>query len=199
MTQKQAKEQSRLQAIERLSKVDISARCAALSLPEPDGGGVLIRCFGSNLRFNIDDCSLVDQESNEPARIADHILVLHYLLCDQPLGENGKLVSFRDFPGGEFYYGPFRSRSLKPLIGRIGNDLDLLAKNLTRFDTESVGMGDLGARVHILGGLYATLIYHKGDEEFSPDANLLFDEVIKQVYPAEDISVIAGRICIGLL
>ncbi|MHB9138667.1 MAG: DUF3786 domain-containing protein, partial [Victivallaceae bacterium] len=43
------------------------------------------------------------------------------------------------------------------------------------------------------------LIYRAGDDEFPPEAEVLFDAAVKRVYVAEDAAVMAGRICIGLL
>jgi hypothetical protein len=85
------------------------------------------------------------------------------------------------------------------LVQRIGNDLQLLKKNLGRFDWEPLAIGDFAARVHVIGRLYLTLIYRLGDEEFPAEADVLFDPDVQRVYNAEDASVLAGRICLGLL
>ncbi len=85
------------------------------------------------------------------------------------------------------------------MVERIGNDLELLKKNLDRFDWEPVSLDDLGARIHAIGKVYVTLIYHLGDEEFPSSADLLFDASIKRVYPTEDAAVLASRICLSLL
>ena len=43
------------------------------------------------------------------------------------------------------------------------------------------------------------LVYHRGDEEMPPAADLLFDAATKRPYDAEVAAAIASRICLGLL
>jgi len=186
-------------AIAELENVDLTARCSSLGLPVPENGSVGLRVFGTDMILQQSDFQLIKAETGEPAKSSDCILVLHYLLCDSPISLTDKLISFRGFPEGQFYWQPFLSRTIKPLIGRIGNDLELLRKNLQRFDWEEVDMGDFGARIHAIGKLYVTLVYHRGDDEFPPTADVLFDACIKQIFVAEDVAVLASRICIGLL
>ena len=185
-------------AVEKLSGVDLTVRCRNLGLPEPVNGEVKFRAFGSDFILRIDSLELLKAKDRSPAKDADRIIVLHYLLCDLPVAETGELIKFRDFPGGQFYLEPFMSRSLKPLVKRFGNDLESLKKNLDRFDWEPYPMGDLGAKIHTLGNLYVYLIYRKSDEEFPAEAEMLFDIAFKRVFPAEDAAVIASRICFGL-
>jgi hypothetical protein len=186
-------------AIAELEDVNLIVRCPSLGLPVPENGIVRLRVFGTDMILQQSDLQLIKAETEEPAKLSDRILVLHYLLCKSPIVLTDELISFRGFPEGQFYWQPFLSRTVKPLIGRIGNDPDLLRKNLQRFDWEEVDMGNFGARIHAFGKLYVTLVYHLGDDEFPPTADMLFDACIKQVFVAEDVAVLASRICIGLL
>jgi hypothetical protein len=186
-------------AIEELENVDLTARCPSLGLSVPDNGTLRLRVFGMNCILQQSDFQLINADTGDPAKLSDRILVLHYLLCDVPISPTNEPISFRALPGGQFYWQPFLSRTVKPLIARIGNDLELLRKNLQRFDWEEVTMGVFGARIHAIGKFYVTLVYHLGDDEFPPTADTLFDACIKQVFVAEDVAVLASRICLGLL
>ncbi len=199
MSKQIAREEAIRLAINSLNKIDISARCVSLGLPVPENGSMPLRVFGKNLVLRLSDSQLLSADTGDPAKINDRILVLHYLLCEPPLVVTGDLISFRGFSEGQFYWQPFLSRTVNPLIQRIGNDLDLLKTQLQRFDWEPIEMGDFGAQIHALGKLYLTLAYHRGDDEFPPTADLLFDACIKKVFVAEDAAVLASRICIGLL
>jgi hypothetical protein len=186
-------------AVAELRNIDLTARCPFLGLSVSENGTVRLRVFGTDLLLRQTDFDLLKADTGEPAKPGDRILVLHYLLCETPLSLTDELISFRALPGGQFYWQPFLARTVKPLISRIGNDLDRLRTNLQRFDWEEVPMGDLGARIHAIGKLYVTLAYYRGDEEFPPTADVLFDACIKQVFAAEDVAVLASRICLGLL
>ena len=111
------------------------------------------------------------------------------------------LITYRDFTGGQFYWQPFLSRTAKPLVAKIGNDLEKLKKNLARFDWTPVPVppGDFAVRVHAVGNLHVTLVYTLGDEEFPASCEVLFDAATRRVYGAEDAAAMASRICIGLM
>jgi hypothetical protein len=186
-------------AVEKLREVDLETRCSRLGLPEPQNDVLRLRAFGMDMVLRLSDFGLILAESNKSAKISDRILVLHYLLCDLPIRQTGELISFRQMGSGQFYWPAFLSRSVVPLVERIGNDLELLKKNLGRFDWEPVSLGDLGAHIHTIGKVYVTLVYHLEDEEFPSSADLLFDSSIKRVYPTEDAAVLASRICLGII
>jgi hypothetical protein len=199
MSFQEAKKEAIRQAVAELEHVDLAARCACLGLSAPDRGNVYLRAFGMDLILQQADFQLIKADTGSPAKLNDHILVLHYLLCDSPILATDELISFRGLPGGQFYWQPFLLCIVRPLVGRIGNALDLLCKNLQRFDWEPVVMDDFGARIHVIGKLYVTLVYHCGDNGFPATADLLFNACIKRVFAAKDAAVLASRICFGLL
>lgn len=186
-------------AVEKLRDIDLPGRCAGLGLPKPHEDRLEFRAFGTGMVLRLPDFELFQAGTDTPAKVSDRVLVLHYLLCDLPIPATDELISFRQMESGMFYWEAFLSRSVRPLAERIGNNLELLEKNLNRFDWQPVSLGDLGARIHAIGKVYVTLIYRLGDEEFPASADILFDAGIKRVYVTEDAAVLAGRICMGLL
>jgi hypothetical protein len=197
-----SKQQAYLQAIgqakEKLAAVDLPARCANLGLPISQEGIVCFRAFGADLSLD-GNFDLVETAPGKSVKPGDHILVLHYLLCDAHLEPAGRLITFRDLPGGQFYWQPFLSRSINPLLARIGNNIELLREHIDRFDWKPAEGGNFAAVIQGIGKIDVTLVYHIGDEEFGSAANVLFDACIKQVYVAEDAAWLASRICFGLL
>jgi len=186
-------------AIENLSTVDLASRCPRLGLPTPENGQLNLRIFGADARLDLEDWAFTLKPTGEAARPHDLVLLLHYLSCDLPVEPTGELISFRSFPSGQFYFDVFQARSAAPLVARIGNDLDTLRTHLDRFDHELTEHGNLGARIHTMGNLHLTLVYHLGDEEFPAAADILFDTCFRRALGAEDAAVMASRICIGLL
>jgi hypothetical protein len=190
-------------SIEKLRNIDLNTRCLTIGIPAPRNGVLLFRAFGRDMTLRLEDFQLFPVNSEKPVKVSDRILVLHYLECSFPIHQTNRLITFRQMDSGIFYWEAFLSRSVRPLVERIGNDLETLRKNLDRFDWEHVsmekGMGDLVARIHAIGNIYVTLVYHSGDEEFPPEAELFFDSSIKQVFPTEDVAVLAGRICLNLV
>jgi len=199
MSKQDAQQQAVQLARAKLAKVDFKTRCDMLELGAVRDNQLQLRVFGNDMLLGGSDLELQIVSSGAPAKLGDQILLLHYLLSEVPMERTGDLITFRQLPGGQFYWEPFLSRSVRPLVKRIGNDLNLLRKNLDRFDWQLAPLGDLAARVHTLGKLEVTLVYRQGDEEFSPTAEVLFDSCVKRIYGAEDVAFMASRICLGLI
>ena len=198
MSLKEAKQKAIDNAINRLKAADFQKQCNIAGLPQPENGAICFRAFGADMVLRCDDFSLAtsDGVSVGPER---QVLVLHYLLNEQPFSEGGELIAFRHFPGGQFYESPFQARTVVPLVKAIGNDLGKLKNALARFDTTPVDTGDIGARIHVMGKIYLTLIYRAGDEEFGPSANILFDACAAKVFAAEDAVAMASMACFRLI
>ena len=137
--------------------------------------------------------------TGQPARPADRLLALHYLRCPRPIEPAGELISFRDLPGGQFYWASFQDRSTAPLVKRFGNDLDALRTSLARFQWSPAQLGDLAAVIQAVGRISLTLVYRRGDAEFGPSAEVFFDPCVRHAFSTEDAAVLASRVCIGLL
>ena len=157
-----------------------------------------LRILGRD-RILTPEYELLEREGGRPAKPAERILLLHYLACERPVVETGSLLPFRDFSGGMFYEDAFQARSVKPLVGAIGNDLARLERNLGRFDWERQALGDVSARIHAFGNIRMTLVYQVGDDEFGPSADVFFDACARHAIGTEDAAVLASRICLGLL
>ncbi len=187
-------------ALEKLRGVDIRARCSILGLPGPgQDGTIAIRVFGRDMELALPEYRAVDAATGEIIDAATRILVLHYLCAEFSPAPTGEILSFRSFPSGMFYWGPFRERSAALLERAFHNDIELLKNRLARFDWEPYPVGDFGASVHALGTLRLYLVYRLGDREFPPSAEILFDSSIRRVYSAEDAAVLAQKLSLGLV
>ena len=199
MSREQALAQAAGQAVTALRGVDLRARLERLGMPAPEGRPLPLRLFGQDALLDLDDLQVRSAVAGTPVRPTDRVLLLHYLRHEGAVVPTDRLVSFREFPGGAFYVGPFRARTVDPLVVHFGNDVAALRGRLSRFDTAPVALGDLGARIHAFGALHVTLIYRCGDDELAPSAEVLFDAAALPVFGAEDAAVLASRICLGLL
>ena len=186
-------------AVKLLHSIDIQECCRQLELTFLSDGKISIHVLENELLISTSDYSAIIASTGKPAHPIDRILALHYLLCDFAVKETGELISFRDLPGGQFYLEPFRSRTVVPLEKNIGNNIEILKERLARYEWEQVKYGDLGARIHAIGEIYITLVYRTGDDEFPPSAEILFDSIIGRVFSTDDVSALAGRMCMGLL
>lgn len=183
----------------RLLDIDIHERLKLLGFKGFQNKVMQFKLFDNLVIFYEEGLHLLKVGSNEKPGMEDTILFFHYLLFDALVNQSDRYITFRELPGGRFYLDPFMARSVVPLVNRIGNDLELLKKNLAKFDWEPQISGDFGAKIHAIGNINILLFYQLGDDEFPPSANILFPELIKNIYSTEDVAVMASRICLGLL
>jgi len=202
--QQQAGREAIRLAIGKLVAIDDwQARCARLGLPGPDPatGAIRVDVLGGVLEIRTTDFSAVIPGNPKPPKPADHLLALHYLLGEFPMAPTGEWITFREFPGGQFYWESFLSRSVKPLVGRVGNNTDLLRDHLGRFSAAVSHLPDGGiqAVIRALGVIEVRLAYRPGDDEFPPSADVLYDSCARRLLCAEDAALLVGRLCLGLL
>jgi hypothetical protein len=62
-----------------------------------------------------------------------------------------------------------------------------------------VEIGDFGMDFPVFPRIRIQLVLWSGDEEFPPDATILFDESVQRILPAEDIAVMSGSLVYRLI
>jgi len=128
----------------------------------------------------------------------DHltILLLHYLIGVHrgPVVPSGEWISFKDIDGGAIYYPAFREASIEPIIGKYGSKPSALIDLLGRFNGKKIEAGDAGIELAVFKDLPVRIVLWKGDEEFSPEATILFDKSITKIFSTEDITVLSRLI-----
>jgi len=205
---REARDEAIRRARERLAPLaasgeeEVARRCALLGLPAPARGVIEFRLFGKDARLDAASLELSMTDGGAPTQ-ADRILFYHYFACEEALRPGGDPISFRDFPGGAFYWEPYRSRTGLPLARRYGADLARgaaeLRSALGRFDWSELALGDFGARVHGFGCLYLILAAYAPEEGMDAEFNVLFESAARRVFGAEDAAAFASAICLSLL
>ncbi len=155
--------------------------------------GLLVPYFGQGRRVLWPGITVIPAEGEAQIPLTEQILILHYVrgATGEPL--NGHAIDFREVPdGGGFYWSAFVSRAKKPLLETFGNDLDLYLKVAQMLGGEPQNLGDAAARFPAFPLVPVTHVLWRGDEEFPPEANILFDATISQHLSTEDIAALAG-------
>ena len=150
--------------------------------------------------YDIDlDAKLVMSAScNVPAKDYVTILLLHYLAQKLALGKlpepSGEWIDFNQLEGGEGYYPTFRKRTIEHVISKYGSDPDRLLGVLERMPAKKAELGDVSITIYPFKEVAILIKMSKADEEFGPDANILFDRNISRIFCTEDIVVITEMI-----
>jgi len=137
---------------------------------------------------------------NVPAKDFTAILILHYLI--QKLNGlpdlTGEWLGFKELSGIEGYASAFKKRAIEPIIRKYGKNPEALLEVLDRLPAKRVDQGDIGIVLEAFQGVVAMVVLWRPDEEFGPEANILFDKSITKIFCTEDIVVLAGLLAASL-
>jgi hypothetical protein len=130
-----------------------------------------------------------------PLSPREEILILHYLERASGIPPTGKWVSFAEIPGGTFYHPVFLQRCKAPLVKYFGEDPQrLLALASREAGGEPWDMGDTGVQIQAFPRVALGMVLWKGDAEFPPEGNVLFDSSVTGYLPVEDIVILAETV-----
>ena len=160
---------------------EMADRCA---LPF-DGKRFTIHLLGDTFTLSHPDYDIQgDREPTNPERI----LFLRYLLDGKFTPPTGVFRTYREFPWGEVYLQQFTGRCIKRFAFSYNGRTELLGRIMERLPAHPVKMGDIGYELELMDGLSMQLILWQGDDEFPPNAQLLFSENFRDAFTAEDMA-----------
>lgn len=146
------------------------------------------------------DKLIFSNSCNVPPKDYVSILLLHYLVGSLrgDFSRKEEWISFKEVKGGEIYYPAFHEGAIKPLLAKFGNNPKALLNVLERFKGKVINEGDAAIEIDAFQDIAIRIIIWKGDEEFDPEANLLFDRCIQNIFSMEDIAVLSRFIAHNL-
>lgn len=130
-------------------------------------------------------------EGGEALPPREQVLLLHYLCRATGTAPAGEWISFAQVPGGAIYVGPFRQRCVVPLVRRFGGAPHVLARAAAVLGGQPLALGDVAFALPALPRVPLAVVFWRGDEEFPPNASLLFDRAVPNYLSAEDAVVLA--------
>ena len=155
---------------------------------------ISVKFLGDEYSVDIGLKKVMSLSCNVPAKDFTAILILHYLVSSiKGLPQlSGEWVSFKELSGIEGYYPAFRLRAIEPIIRKYGQNPEAILAVQERLPAKKVNQGDVGLVVEVFAGVAVIITLWKGDSEFGPEANMLFDKNISRIFCTEDIVVLAG-------
>ncbi len=130
--------------------------------------------------------------------IQEQVLILHYL-CGESSAVTDEVIAYREIEGASFYFSSFVKRAIDPLKKVFGRNAQALAGPAARLGGVPIKIGDAGFEFQVLPHAPIQLILWEGDEEFEPEANILFRENIADFFSPEDVAWYAGMLVYRLI
>ncbi|MDH7576367.1 MAG: DUF3786 domain-containing protein [Bacillota bacterium] len=126
--------------------------------------------------------------------VVNRILTLHYLNSAKGVPIKHKWISFKELPSGQIYIDPFYNRAVRPLIKLFGQEPEALLKAGLALGGKRENLGDSSVTISVFPMVPITYVIWRGDEEFPPSGNILFDASAPNYLPLEDYAIIAGMV-----
>ena len=124
--------------------------------------------------------------------------LLRYLLESRNVAWQGSWKTFREMPWGEMYIKPYTGRVLTRAAFTFGTRLKAFQAAAEKMGAIAISHGDAGYLFELIGGYRMQLIAWEGDEEFPPNAQVLYSDNFAEGFAAED-RVVAGDILISTI
>lgn len=164
---------------------EMAARC---NLPW-DGRVFTIRLLGQQYLVTHPDLT-----SDVFAANPERILFLRYLLDGRAAAPSGKFLAYQEFPWGEVYLQQFTGRCIKRYAFSYGAKPELLKRIMEKLPAKQVSRSDCGWQVELMPGLEIQFLLWLGDDEFPPNAQILFSDNFQYAFTAEDLANIGDII-----
>jgi hypothetical protein len=158
------------------------------------GKTIEVKFFSDEYSVDIGNRKVLSLSCNVAAKEFVSILVLHYLERKlkglEPL--TGEWISFKELESGEIYYPAFRKRAIEPILRKYGTNPQGLFTVLDKGIAQRIDQADAAVKVKAFEGVPVIVEIWKGDDEFGPEANMLFDRSIAGIFCTEDVVVLGG-------
>ena len=121
--------------------------------------------------------------------------LLRYLLEAKAVADDGSWKTFREMPWGELYIKPYTGRVLTRAAFTLGTRVAAFRAAARKMGAAELAHGDAGFEFALIGGYKMRILVWEGDEEFPPNAQVLYSGNFAEGFAAED-RVVAGDILI---
>ncbi|MFH1351137.1 MAG: DUF3786 domain-containing protein [Pseudomonadota bacterium] len=184
---------------------DLIARFSGSQIHRDKGGSLSLSLNFLNREVSLawHDMAFSYRNSEEELPIQQQILLLHYLqgaFASSGSAITGEWIAFQDVPDGKFYLDAFHRRAKIPMVQAFGDRPELLVGLATNaYGAVPFDQGDISVAVKALPLVPVALIIWRGDEEFPPEGNILFDRNISDILSAEDVAWLSGMVVYPLV
>ncbi|MBI5848878.1 MAG: DUF3786 domain-containing protein [Nitrospirae bacterium] len=159
-----------------------------------------VRFLADKYVVDVKDKQVLSLSRNAPAEDYLTVLILHYLtrkIAGLPV-LTGERLGFSGLSAAGSFAEEFKRRSTDLIVRTYGNNPDNILSVLDRMPGEKINRSDVAIVLEAFEGAPVFIELWRADEEFGPEANLLFDKSITQIFCTEDIVVLAEAVAIAI-
>ena len=121
--------------------------------------------------------------------IPAQIYLIRFLLEGRASTGSGAFLTYREMPWGDVYLTPFTGRCIKRAAFTFGTRLESFQAAAEQLPTIPIRYGDAAYQLEVMPGYEVRMIVWEGDDEFPPNAQILFSDNYPLAFSAEDRTV----------
>jgi len=181
-------------ACEQLAKIsDIEQQClksGAQYQVVDSQKSIIVEYLDQSYQVTLPDVEILLLDSEETLSLREKILILHYLIQARGTPLSNRIITYKELPEGTNYFRTFFKRAIKPLVDHFGQEPGQLVDIAKKIGGYRVDYGDVAVTINAFHRVPLTLALWRGDTEFPPEGNILFDSTISDYLSTEDINVL---------
>lgn len=181
---------------EKFAAIEPEAAAARLNIPF-ENGAFALTFLGTTYRISHPDAT-VTSETGSAVALPACTFLLRLLLEGKPAAPSNDFKTFRELPWGEVYIKPFTGRVLTRAAFSFGTCIDKFRRAAERMGGVALSHGDASYEFTLWDEYRMRLIVWEGDDEFPPNAQVLYTANFADGFAAED-RVVAGDLLISAL
>ena len=173
---------------------DIAEQCRKSSAQYQNTGQVLVNYLNQTYLIHPPDGQVTLASGEDTLPVKEKLLILHYFLQAKGTPATGEMVTYKELKEGVNYFPIFYQRAIKPLVSFFGDQPQLLPEIAASLGGEKAGYGDYATTFNVFPRVPVTFVLWKGDEEFPPEGNILFDSSVSDYLTNDDILTLCETI-----
>ena len=183
---------------EKFKDLDPAEAAARLGSVKWDGKEFYVNLLGRDFAIAHPDYAIraLDEKPLPPLPV--QTFLLRYLLESKDVAWNGTWKTFREMPWGEMYIKPYTGRVLTRAAFTFGTRVAAFKAAAEKMGAMALPHGDAGYQFTLIGGYQMQIMVWEGDEEFPPNAQVIYSDNFETGFAAED-RVVAGDILISTI
>ena len=161
-----------------------------------DGKEFILRLLGRDFAISHPDYAIRPLDGGAVPPLPAQTFLLRYLLESRDIRWGGEWKTFREMPWGEMYIKPYTGRVLTRAAFTFGTRVSAFRTAAEKMGGLPLPNGDAGYQFDLIGGYRMRILVWEGDDEFPPNAQVLYSDNFAEGFAAED-RVVAGDILIS--
>lgn len=163
-----------------------------------DGKELFVTLLGRGYAISHPDYAIRCLDGGKVPPLPAQTFLLRYLLESRDVAWDGTWKTFREMPWGEMYVKPYTGRVLTRAAFTFGTRLDAFRAAAESMGAIPLPHGDAGYQFDLIGGYKMQILVWEGDDEFPPNAQVIYSANFAEGFAAED-RVVAGDILISAI